>query len=136
LDDLPSIGEASAKKIIAARPYKSVDDLSKAGLSQKQLETITPLVAVSGTAAAKEKTAAGASHEDTESTEARVPPSPGMVWVNTESKVYHKEGDPWYGKTKHGKFMNESDAIKEGDHLSGERSSAGENNEKSKESGK
>jgi hypothetical protein len=32
-----------------------------------------------------------------------------MVWVNTESKVYHKSGR-WYGKTKQGKFMSESDA--------------------------
>jgi hypothetical protein len=29
--------------------------------------------------------------------------------VNTESGVYHKEGR-WYGKTKAGKFMTESEA--------------------------
>jgi len=33
----------------------------------------------------------------------------GKVWVNTESGVYHKSGR-WYGKTKSGKFMTESDA--------------------------
>ena len=38
-----------------------------------------------------------------------------MVWVNTDSHVYHKEGDRWYGRTKNGKYMKESDAIKEGD---------------------
>ena len=38
-----------------------------------------------------------------------------MVWVNTESHVYHKEGTHYYGKTKHGKYMSEADAIKEGD---------------------
>jgi hypothetical protein len=32
-----------------------------------------------------------------------------MVWVNTESNVYHK-GGRWYGKTKSGKFMTESQA--------------------------
>jgi hypothetical protein len=41
---------------------------------------------------------------------------PGMVWVNTDSHVYHKEGSRWYGKTKKGKYMTEQDAIKEGDH--------------------
>ena len=45
---------------------------------------------------------------------AQTPPVKGMVWVNTESKVFHKEGDQWYGKTKAGKFMTEADAIKEG----------------------
>lgn len=40
----------------------------------------------------------------------------GQVWVNTETNVYHKEGSKWYGKTKHGKYLSEQDAIKEGDH--------------------
>src|SRR5215471_12583842 len=39
----------------------------------------------------------------------------GLVWVNTETHVYHKEGSRWYGRTKHGKYMSEADAIKEGD---------------------
>ena len=39
----------------------------------------------------------------------------GKVWVNTDSKVYHK-GGRWYGKTKQGKFMSEDDAKKAGYH--------------------
>src|SRR5256885_350033 len=47
-------------------------------------------------------------------TTAETPPQPGMVWVNLESKIYHREGDRWYGRTKRGKFMTEADAIAAG----------------------
>ena len=43
----------------------------------------------------------------------------GMVWVNTKTKVYHKEGSRFYGKTKAGKYLSEKDAMAEGDHAAG-----------------
>jgi membrane protein involved in colicin uptake len=39
----------------------------------------------------------------------------GLVWVNTETHVYHKEGSRFYGTTKKGNYLSEADAIKEGD---------------------
>jgi hypothetical protein len=36
------------------------------------------------------------------------------VWVNTNSGVYHCPGTRWYGTTKHGKYMGECAAIKDG----------------------
>ena len=50
LEAIKGVGPATAKKIIAGRPYKSVDELSKAGLSAKQVEAIKPFVTVGSAA--------------------------------------------------------------------------------------
>jgi competence protein ComEA len=46
LESIKGVGPATAKKIIAGRPYKSVDELSKAGISAKTVEEIKPFVKV------------------------------------------------------------------------------------------
>jgi competence protein ComEA len=46
LESIKGVGPATAKKIMAGRPYKSVDDLSKAGISAKTIEEMKPLVKV------------------------------------------------------------------------------------------
>jgi DNA uptake protein ComE-like DNA-binding protein len=131
LESIPGIGPAYAEKIIAARPYASVKDLSKAGIPAARLEKIVPLVTATRQATATEKPTAknrpaGGSSDKvsktvktekpsaTTSVDARTPPRKGMVWANSDSKIYHVEGDRWYGKTKEGEWMTEDDAIKVG----------------------
>jgi len=131
LDSLPGVGSATVKKIVASRPYSSVDDLKRAGISQSQIEKIRNLVTVSSSGAASETSSAGSSTASTKPSPSRsaepasslpqsdnssaAPPSgSGMVWVNLDTKVYHREGDRWYGKTKHGQYMSEADAQKAG----------------------
>jgi competence protein ComEA len=102
LKNLPGIGPVYAGKIVAARPYATVDDLSKAGIPAGTVAKIKSLVLVTPT------------ETEAPTADAKTPPAAGMVWANTTSKVYHKAGSIWYGKTKHGEFMTEADAIKAG----------------------
>lgn len=130
LEALPGVGPATAKKIIAGRPYSSVDDLAKAGVPKSTIEKISSMVTVGAAApaatpkpapptpapapAAPAAAAAPKTASAPASTTAQQPPVKGMVWVNLSTKVYHKEGDRYYGNTKNGKFMTEEDAIKAG----------------------
>jgi competence protein ComEA len=47
LEALPGVGHAITRRIIAGRPYRSVDDLERVkGIGKKRLEEIRPLVTV------------------------------------------------------------------------------------------
>jgi DNA uptake protein ComE-like DNA-binding protein len=46
LEGVKGVGPAVAKKIIAGRPYKSVDELSKAGINAKAVQAMKPFVTV------------------------------------------------------------------------------------------
>lgn len=73
--------------------------------------------------AAKEKATAKAEPADDETEAPAAPaktatPTPaagsGKVWVNTRSKIYHCEGSKFYGNTKVGEYMSETDAQAKG----------------------
>ena len=127
LEKLPGVGAATAKKIIAGRPFATVAALTKAGVPARTITRLTPLVTVGAAAApvqahAQTAASAPASTQATagmgKATAAPVqytaPSATGMVWVNLETKVFHREGDRYYGKTKRGKYMTEADALKAG----------------------
>jgi hypothetical protein len=119
---LPGIGPATAKKIIAGRPYASVADLAKAGVPKSTIDKLGSTLTVGAAAPAAPApaappapaTRAAAPAQASTPTMAQQPPAKGMVWVNLSTKVFHREGDRYYGKTKNGKFMNEADAVKAG----------------------
>jgi hypothetical protein len=78
---------------------------------------VTPASAPSSTAAPSSTTA---SPTGTTPTAAAPPPAAaggmGKVWVNSGTHVYHCPGDRWYGKTKQGEYMTETDAVRAGNH--------------------
>jgi hypothetical protein len=133
LDSLPGVGPATAKKIIAGRPYASVDDLSKAGVPASTIKKIASLVTASGnaapakaaspkpapvsqSAAAPSQPAPTAPSKPASSAASQGTPGPGTVWVNLDTGVYHYSNSRFYGKTKNGKYLPESDAVKAGYH--------------------
>ncbi len=86
LESLKGVGPATAKKIIENRPYKSVDELSKAGIQTKTVEGIKPYVTVGPAAPAQKATPAVA--EKAKTGEKSTPKlAPGQkVNINTASK--------------------------------------------------
>jgi competence protein ComEA len=54
--DLPGVGPATAKKIVSGRPYSSVDDLAKAGVPKRVIESIRPHVTLGAATEAKSNT--------------------------------------------------------------------------------
>jgi hypothetical protein len=42
-------------------------------------------------------------------------PRDTVVWLNILSGIYHYKGERWYGRTKHGAYTCEKEAIAAGD---------------------
>ncbi len=128
-----SLAGASAHQAAATQTATSTDTSTTKSKRKSRKSTD----ATASTPAAADATSATAS-SSTGKTGTRKAPAPvnnasdadiaaakssGKVWVNTESKVYHKGGQ-WYGKTKKGQFMTEDDAKKAGYHESKNESGA------------
>lgn len=89
LESIKGVGPATAKKIVAGRPYKSVDELSKAGLSAKQVNAMKPFVTVGSAEAkpAKEMKPEKATKSAEKATKSAMKLAPGQkVNINTASK--------------------------------------------------
>jgi hypothetical protein len=70
----------------------------------------------SAAASAAAPAAATKSAKSTASGAAAAGGGPGVVWVNKATKTYHCSTDKWYGKTKSGEYLSETDAKIQGFH--------------------
>lgn len=55
---------------------------------------------------------------DTQSAAQSHCPHDVVVWLNIPSGIYHYQGERWYGRTKHGAYTCEKEAIAAGDRAS------------------
>jgi cytoskeletal protein RodZ len=122
------IGLATVCVVQAQSPTPSESPTASPSPAEK---AASPSTAGSPTASPKEKPARKKAKTETKarpaaspvpaartSEVAANPPAPGgghgLVWVNTETHIYHREGSQFYGTTKQGKYMTEQDAIQAG----------------------
>lgn len=61
LEGIKGIGPSIAKKVIVGRPYKSIDELSRAGISERAIDALSPFVFIGGEQASSVKAAAKSS---------------------------------------------------------------------------
>jgi len=108
-----------AEKKGACKGHKGVKDWWGGDASASKTDAKTDTKADTTKAAAAPAPAPAATKTATKSDNkpaAQAAPGggPGLVWANEGTKVYHCNGDKWYGKTKKGEYMSEADAKAKG----------------------
>jgi hypothetical protein len=129
----PSPGQSPEQEPTKHRAHKKAETKAGAAAAASPAASASPakfglgdlFKPKSSTAAASPAAAPPAPAKGASTQAAAKAPAPGgghgLVWVNTETHVYHKEGSRFYGTTKKGKYMTEAEAVKEGDKAGGER---------------
>ena len=119
---------SSAEKKGACRGHKGVKDWYESNTASEKPTKMEPAPGARASATAPAATMAAPATPTVSSTPTAASKTSGMptvqasgggagqVWGNESTKVYHCSGDKWYGKTKHGEYMSESDAKSKGFH--------------------
>jgi hypothetical protein len=114
-------GESSgAKSATESAATTTKSTTKKAAKSTENAVSSSASTAGNATSSAASATAAApgkaASKVSTSTKEQAPGGGPGLVWLNTDSNVYHCPGSSYYGKTKQGAYMTEADAKAKGAH--------------------
>lgn len=107
---LAAEADTPAKPSAAAKPASAMPPAGAPAASK----AATPAAAPASAPAAPAKSTK--THESTASMTQAPGGGAGMVWLNGLTKVYHCPGTKYYGKTKEGSYMSESDAKAKGAH--------------------
>jgi hypothetical protein len=108
-----------ATKSGACRGHKGVKTWYAAGSSTAAPAAAPTAPAAPAPAAPAAPAAAAAPAAKTKTMASTTPAAgggPGMVWLNTSTKVYHCYGTKYYGTTKAGAYMTEAAAKAKGAH--------------------